>query len=236
MNDILHPLAPIIIFAGNYGSGKTEIAINYALQLKQAGGDITIADLDVVKPYFRCRAATELMQANGIKVLIPPGEYRYADLPIIMPQIKGAIMQQTGCTILDVGGEDAGARVLSYLSDAFQRVSKYELLLVVNRNRPFTSDWPGVKKILAAIERTAGIPFTGLVSNNHLMADTDMETITAGYELAQEVSRYTQLPIFMVAVTEQLSQPAKATISAPILSIHRHLLPPHLSKTKWAGM
>lgn len=227
----------IIIFAGNFGSGKTEIAINYALQLRHTTNtDVTVVDLDIVKPYFRCRSATEFLQSKGIQVIIPPGEYRYADLPIVMPQIKGVILQQTGYLILDVGGEDTGARVLSYLSDAFQQVKTYELLIVINRSRPFTGDWSGVKKILSAIEQSAGLKFTGLVSNNHLMQDTNLETILSGYELTQEVSRYTQLPIFMVAVSEQYAQKAQSLIPEQILPIHRHLLPPHLSKGKWAGM
>ena len=128
------------------------------------------------------------------------------------------------------------SRVLSYLSEAFEGLHDFEFFIVVNRNRPFTSDWLGVEKVLKAIERTAKLRFTGLISNNHLMQETDLDTVLAGYELAKEISQRTSLPIFCVAVPEELHDIAKAHISSPILPIHRYLLPPHLVKARWSGI
>ncbi len=247
MLNIYHPQAKVIIFVGNFGSGKTEIAINYALKLAAHQKEVTIIDLDVIKPYFRCRAATELMRLHGIRVVIPSGEHRYADLPIIVPEIKGLIASNPGITILDVGGEDVGAKVLSYLGEAFTQLCSeiqypeknnlpYQLLLVINKNRPFTSDWNSVHKIFAGIEKSSGLKMTGLISNNHLMEDTSLEMVSEGYELVQEVSKNTGLPIYFIAISEFLEKAAREKISVPILPISRHLLPPHLSKGKWSGI
>ena len=43
----------VTLFAGHYGSGKTNIAVNYAKLLAAKGLAVTLADLDIVNPYFR---------------------------------------------------------------------------------------------------------------------------------------------------------------------------------------
>jgi Mrp family chromosome partitioning ATPase len=82
------PSERLVIIVGNYGSGKTEVSVNLALRLAAEGKKVIIADLDIVNPYFRSREAGALMEANGIEVVIPPGEQQYADLPIVVPRIK----------------------------------------------------------------------------------------------------------------------------------------------------
>jgi len=228
MNDLFFPKSKLILFTGNYGSGKSESAIHYTLGLARYHKNTTIIDMDVVSPYFRCREATELMESHGIHVIIPPGERRYADLPIIVPEVKGCILQSAGYTILDVGGEEVGARVLACFQEAFQSLSEYELLLVVNRNRPFTSDVAGVLNMQSMIEQASQLKVTGYVSNTHLMDETDLDTICYGNELVLEVSAQTGVPIFCTVVHETLVESAKKVISSPILSMYRILLPPHL--------
>ena len=172
------------------------------------------------------------MRQKDIRVIIPEGERRYADLPIIVPEIKGAISNSPGYTILDVGGEDVGARVLAYLSEAFRQLEQYEFLVVINRNRPFTSDVAGASRIIRSIEQAAGLKATGLVANTHLLEDTDLQTIIAGYQMSEELSRQTTIPIFFVAVPESLVAAAQQQIPAVLLPIRRILLPPHLGAGK----
>jgi len=101
----------IVVIVGNYGSGKTEVAINLAVNRKRSGLDVRIADLDLVNPYFRTREARKALEALGIKVVLPPQEYLHADLPILSPTVAGMIRQPDGLTLLDVGGDDAGFTV-----------------------------------------------------------------------------------------------------------------------------
>jgi CheY-like chemotaxis protein len=217
----------LIIIVGGYGSGKSEVALNLARHLAHSQpGPVAIADLDIVNPYFRSREADDVLRQMGITPLNPGGGYRYADLPIILPEIKGAIERFDGKVILDVGGDDVGARVLSSLSDSFTP-GAYELLLVVNTKRPFTQDVAGCRKLMREIEASSQLKFTGLISNTHLLTDTDAEVVLQGLELTRRLGQETGLPVVFVSVLEQmLSQLEPAAIGAPVLPINRLLLKP----------
>ena len=102
----------VTLLVGHFGSGKTEIALNSAMDLASRGTPVTMADLDVVKPYFRTRSARALLHEAGIELLAPEGDNIHADLPIIVPQIRSHLRQSSRRLIIDVGGDDVGARVL----------------------------------------------------------------------------------------------------------------------------
>ncbi|MBW1983717.1 MAG: cobalamin biosynthesis protein CbiA, partial [Deltaproteobacteria bacterium] len=127
----------IIVIAGNYGSGKTEISINLAINRKRSGLNVRIADLDLVNPYFRTREARHLLSENGIDLVIPPKQYLQADLPILSPAVSGMIKQPAQLTLIDAGGDDVGVTVLASLADAL-RGREVRMLQVVNPYRPFT--------------------------------------------------------------------------------------------------
>ena len=128
----------LVVIVGNYGSGKTEVSINLAVNRKRAGLDVGIADLDLVNPYFRTREARITLTDLGIKVILPPEQYLHADLPVLSPTIAGMIQDSGDLMILDVGGDDAGAMVLSALANAFSG-KRVHMLQVVNPLRPQTS-------------------------------------------------------------------------------------------------
>jgi hypothetical protein len=218
---------PIIVIVGGYGSGKSEVAVNLAYHLAKAHDQqISIADLDIVNPYFRSREAAKRLDQLGVKSIVPPGEQFHADLPIVLPQIKGAIESPDGTVILDVGGDDVGARVLSSLADAFGPGS-YELLLVLNKNRPFTSDLNGCMKLIGEIEAASRLKFTGIIANTHLIEYTTPEVIREGLELAETVSRKSNLPVvFLSAMSEIIANLNVDAFDLPILPLDRFLLKP----------
>ena len=212
---------------GNYGSGKTEVAVNLALQLAAAGRRVQIADLDLVNPYFRCREARELMEGHGIRVVVPPGAQAFADLPIILPEIRGMLDPPEGTTtIFDVGGDDAGAKALS----AFQPViapGSYELWQVINSKRPFTDSARGCLEMQRALEASSRLSVTGLLANSHLIDETTPETVLEGWRTAAEVAERTGQPVRCVAVMEHLADaPELRAIDAPLLRMRRTMLPP----------
>jgi len=217
----------IIIIVGGFGSGKSEIAVNLARHFAKTGNSpVAIADLDIVNPYFRSREASEELTALGVRSLVPPGDQAYADLPIILPEIKGAIRQNEGKLILDVGGDDLGARILLSLGDAFLP-GDYDLLLVLNRNRPFTSDIKGTLKTIEEIEGASGLKLTGIISNTHLLEETTAGTVLDGLDLSQKVAMKTGLPVrFVCAVTDIAKMLNPADMSVPLLSLDRSLLKP----------
>lgn len=217
----------ILIIVGGYGSGKSEVAINLARHLVTSQPEpVAIADLDIVNPYFRSRRADEELETLGITSLNPRGGYRYADLPIILPGIKGAIEGLKGKLVLDVGGDEVGARILSSLVDSFEPGS-YELLLVLNANRPFTNDIDGCLRLLGEIEATSRLKFTGFISNTHLLTDTTAEIVLSGLKLACQLRERTGLPVaFLSATDEILENIDPHSVDVPVLRLSRFLLKP----------
>lgn len=217
----------ILIIVGGYGSGKSEVAINLARHLAVSQSEpVAIADLDIVNPYFRSREADEELKALAVRSLNPPGGYRYADLPIILPEIKGAIEQHRGKLVLDVGGDDVGARVLGSLAESFA-LDSYELLLVVNANRPFTTDADGCQKLMSGIEAASRLKFTGFISNTHLLNDSTAEIVLNGLKLACELRERTGLPVvFLSAAGEVLEEIEPNSVGVPVLRLNRLLLKP----------
>lgn len=234
------------MIVGNYGSGKTEVAVNLSLHLASAGLHVQIADLDIVNPYFRCREARALMERHGIRVVVPPGPHAWADLPIILPEIRGLLHPPEGTiTIFDVGGDDVGARALASLR-ANIRDGEYELWQVINAKRPFTDTADGCEAMRRSIEAASRLAITGFLVNSHLIDQTSDETVLDGWRLANIVSARTGLPIRAVAVmSELIDRPALAQIAAPLLTLERCMLPPwvkprHLDRRfprspAWAG-
>ena len=219
-------LTGIVIIVGNYGSGKTEVSINLAANLKRAGMDVRIADLDLVNPYFRTREAKDSLSELGIEVVLPQQKYLQADLPILSPAVAGMIRQPSQLTLLDVGGNDAGATVLASLKDAFQD-KPVKMLQVVNPMRPFTDSFDGCLKIRSEIESASKLAVGGIIGNANLIDETVPEDIYEGYDFVQELAQKSGLPLeFITAARQLLNDIDLNRFACPVLAIDRQLVPP----------
>lgn len=224
----------LIIIVGGYGSGKSEVSVNLARHLASDQiSNVALADLDIVNPYFRSREAADKLAAFGVRALIPPGTQVYADLPVVIPDIKREIENRPTWLILDVGGDDVGARVLSSLTESIKPLS-YEMLFVVNQRRPFTSDVEGSIKVMNEIEAASRLRFTGLIANTHLMTETTAEIVMSGVAMARQLSARRGLPISFVSVEKSvLSHIDSAQFDLPLLELDRALVKPweHVGNT-----
>jgi len=219
-------LKGVVVIVGNYGSGKTEVAINLAVVKQAEGVPVRIADLDLVNPYFRTREARHQLQELGIDVVIPPEKYLHADLPILSPDVAAMIRQPSPLVILDVGGDHVGANVLAAVADAFGDTLP-QMLQVVNPYRPFTESVAGCMKIRREIETAAKLNMTGIIGNANLMDDTDLTHIYDGYAFVQEYSKDSDLPVaFVTARADLLPELDPARLECPILPIRQQLMPP----------
>jgi hypothetical protein len=218
----------LIVIVGNYGSGKTEVSINLAVDRKQAGFNVGIADLDLVNPYFRAREARVTLTDLGIKVILPPEQYLQADLPVLSPSIAGMIRESSDLVILDVGGDDVGAKVLSALADAFKG-KQVHMLQVINPLRPQTSTVAGCISMRDGIEQAAQLPITGLIGNANLIDETSAEDIYSGYEFVQIVAQESGLPLEFITVSRELLPKIDLErFVCALLPIARQLVPPWL--------
>jgi RecA/RadA recombinase len=216
----------VTVFVGHFGSGKTEIALNRALDLAAAGERVTIADLDVVKPYFRTRAARAILSAAGIELLAPTGANVHADLPIIVPQIRSQLRDGGRRLMIDVGGDDAGAKVLGSLSDVVPRRDT-ECLLVLNFRRPSTPDPEHAAAMVREIEAVGRLPIDGLISNTHLMEETTAEVVLEGYRQAVATARLVGVPLVAVTVAGGLgAELDPGSFECPLIAMRRIVLPP----------
>jgi hypothetical protein len=219
-------LTGIVVVVGNYGSGKTEVCINLAVHRKRAGVDVRIADLDLVNPYFRTREAKGPLSEMGIELVLPPDEYLQADLPILSPLVAGMIRQPAELSLLDVGGDDAGATVLATLGDAFKN-RPIRVLQVVNPLRPFTETFEGCRKIRKEIEQAAKLTVDGIIGNANLIDETSADEIYDGYQFVNTLSEQSGLALEFITVARELLPAIDVRrFSCPVLAIDRQLVPP----------
>lgn len=204
----------IRIIVGHYGSGKTEFAVNYAIRLSkeireqnEANGEsrkVAIADIDVVNPYFRSREKEDLLMEHDIESFSSILKNSALDLPAIAADITKPVFNTDYEYIIDVGGDDVGARVLGRMSKDISRF-EYDMFMVINKNREYTDIPEKVIQYISDIERTSGLKVTGLVSNTHMLWDTSEKDITDGIELVKEVEIKTGIPMRYVTYWEKKS-------------------------------
>lgn len=219
-------LAGIVIIVGNYGSGKTEIAINLAVDRRRAGMQVRVADLDLVNPYFRTREARKALFRLGIDVVLPPEELLQADLPVLSPLVGGLIRRPAELSLIDAGGDPVGVRVLSALADAFAG-KPYHMLQVVNPLRPRTDTVAGCLSMRREIESAARLAVTGWIGNANLIDETTAEDIMRGHAFARELAAESGLPLmFITAAPELKARIDRERLSCPVLVIERQLVPP----------
>lgn len=219
-------LTGVVFIVGNYGSGKTEVAVNLAIDQKKKGVDVRVSDLDLVNPYFRTREARETLKSHGIDLVLPPSKYMQADLPILTPEVLGMIRKPSELALMDVGGDDVGATVLGALDDALKGKSP-QMLQVVNPNRPYTDTPDGCIRIKSQIENRSKMMVTGLVGNANLIDETRVEDIYAGYLFMENLADQSGIPLKFITVSRSLmDQLDENRIKCPVLPIERQLVPP----------
>ncbi|MCP4749079.1 MAG: cobalamin biosynthesis protein CbiA [Desulfobacteraceae bacterium] len=221
-------LPGLTVIVGNYGSGKTEVAVNLAVYQNAIGRRVRIADLDLVNPYFRTREARKVLNQLGIETILPPEGLLQADLPILSPAISGLIRQPGDCAIIDVGGDDAGATVLAALADAFSgRKKPFNVLQVVNPYRPNTDSVEGCIAIRKAIEAVSKLSINGWVGNANLIDETQTGHIRYGYQFMRALSERSGLPVAFITVAKELLSGVDIhEFEIPLLTIYRQLVPP----------
>ena len=221
----MFPRKRLTILCGHYGSGKTNVAVNIAAELKKSREIVTVADLDIVNPYFRTKDSQDFFAEQGIRLICSPYANSNVDIPAL-PQEMYAITDDRSMTaVLDIGGDDRGALVLGRLAPKILAEGDYEMLMVINCYRPLTRDAASTLEVMGEIEYAGGIRFTGLVNNSNLGAATTPADILASQGYAEEVSRLSGLPLVMTSVRQDLYPAVEGKVP--------HAFPLGLQKNKY---
>ena len=198
----------LTLFAGHYGSGKTNIAVNYALLLAKEGKDVVIADLDIVNPYFRTKDSAEVLEKAGVKLISPQFANTNVDLPALPAEAYRLVQDKSIYGIMDIGGDDRGAYALGRYVPTLKEENNYRMVFVANASRPLTRTPEDALEVMREIEEACGLSFTDIINNTNLASETTPETVLNSLGYMEKLSSLSGLPIFAtsaeIAVAAQL--------------------------------
>ena len=195
----------LTLFAGHYGSGKTNIAVNYAFRLAREGKQVCIADLDIVNPYFRTKDSEDELTAAGIRLVSPRFANSNVDLPALPAESYSLVQDKSVYGIMDIGGDDRGAYALGRFVGAIKAENDYRMVFVVNCYRPLTTTVEDAVEIMREIEAACGLEFTEIVNNSNLGEETTRETVLDSLDFVTRLSEVTGLPVWMHTVERSVA-------------------------------
>ena len=196
----------LTLFAGHYGSGKTNIAVNYAIALAKEGKQVCIADLDIVNPYFRTKDSAKELADAGVTLISSQFANSNVDLPALPAETYRLLTDKAVYGIMDIGGDDRGAYALGRYVPAIREEGNYRMAFVANCYRPLTRTPEDAMEVMKEIEAACGLPFTCLINNSNLGPETTPETLLASMDYMEKLSRLSGLPIFAHTAQEQVAE------------------------------
>lgn len=194
----------ITILCGHYGTGKTNVAVNTALAMAKTSEKVTVADLDIVNPYFRTLDSAADFDAAGIRMICSRFANSNVDIPSLPPDLYAITDDKSHRVVVDVGGDDSGAMVLGRLAPAITAEDSYDMWLVVNRYRPLTPDVPSTVEVMGEIEAASKLRFTGIVNNSNLGVETTPQDVLDSVAYATALAQAANLPLVATTVDESL--------------------------------
>ena len=209
----------LTLFAGHYGSGKTNIAVNYALHLAREGKQVCIADLDIVNPYFRTKDSAKELAEAGVELISPQYANSNVDLPALPAESYRLVQDKSTYGIMDIGGDDRGAYALGRFTPFILEENNYRMAFVANCYRPLTRTPEDALEILKEIEAACGLSFTCLVNNSNLGPETTAETVLDSLDFIHRLSELSGLPVWLHTVESTVAQTLPESVT-PVLPLH----------------
>lgn len=195
----------VTLFAGHYGSGKTNIAVNYALLLAGEGKRTAIADLDIVNPYFRTKDSAAELAAAGIDLISPQFANSNVDLPALPAEAYRLVEDRSLYAVMDIGGDDRGAYALGRYTPFLLEEGNFRMAFVANPCRPLTRTPEEALEVMREIEKAGGLPFTCIVNNANLAHETTAKTVLDAVPYMERLSALSGLPVWMTTAEERVA-------------------------------
>lgn len=202
----------VTLFAGHYGSGKTNIAVNYAMHLKKEGLPVVIADLDIVNPYFRTKDSEEELKKQGIELICSEFANTNLDIPSLPQSMYRTVHDKSTYAVMDIGGDDAGAVALGRFAPLIMEENNYEMFFVANFFRPLTRTAEDAFAVLREIEAASGMKFTGIINNSNLGELTTKQDVLSTKEEAEKLCEISGLPLCYTTVESCLFDALKSEV------------------------
>ena len=208
----------LTLFAGHYGSGKTNIAVNYALRLASEGKKVLIGDLDIVNPYFRTKDSALELEKAGVELISPQYANTNVDLPALPAENYRLVQDKSTYGIMDIGGDDRGAYALGRYTPFILEENDYRMAFVANCYRPLTRTPEDALEIMREIQQACKMQFTCIVNNSNLGPETTKETLLDSVDYIQKLSRLSGLPLWMHTAEQSVAEKLPP-MDAPVLSM-----------------
>lgn len=231
-----HDWPKAIAVTGALGSGKTEWVLNLALGLKAAQEQVTIADVDIINPYFCIRQVVDALEDKGFKVLTAPGHAKWGDMPLVTPEVDWALSVPRCKLLLDIGGDAEGALALKQYQKRIIQAG-YLLILVVNAFRPQTSSVESIDRMRRRMEDICGLKVGAVISNSHLMTETTAQNVYDGYKVVRSAAEHMGLPLLYVGTGPAIygdTLEAMKNEDVPVWPVSRYMLLPWEPGAIWA--
>ena len=222
MNQLLEK-SQYFVLTGNYGSGKTELALNMALQFSEEY-KTTLVDLDIVNPYFRSGEKAEEMRRAGIRMLMPTYAMTTVDIPALPAEIQSVFEVPSDKVIFDVGGDDTGAAALGRFYPSFMaRREQTKVLFVINCMRPLTKDADDIIDLAQRISNRGRLRIDALINNTNLADQTEPDMIEAGEKTVLECAE--RMGIGQVITAGKQDVLDRCRLTTPTLAVKRYMAP-----------
>ena len=196
----------LTLFAGHYGSGKTNIAVNYAMALARQGKKVCIGDLDIVNPYFRTKDSEKELQEAGVELISPRFANSNVDLPALPAEAYRLVADKNTYAVMDIGGDDRGAYALGRYVPAIKEENNYRMVFVANCYRPLTRTPEEALEVMREIETACGLAFTHIVNNSNLGPETTPETFLASLDYIEKLKSLSGLPVFLHTAERRVAE------------------------------
>lgn len=195
-SDINVQIPRLFIFVGAYGSGKSEVSVNFARKLRRDNPDrkVLLADLDIINPFYRSADAREILEKENIRVIAPNYANTNVDVPSVSGEMYSIFDDPDYLGVFDIGGEDMGTRILSSMHSRFQNIT-FQVFMVVNTLRPFTADAPAIAVMARELSAAARLPIHGFIDNSNLLEQTTHDELIHSYSILAAASKITGIPL-----------------------------------------
>lgn len=186
----------VIVLIGNYGSGKTELALNFAIRAARTG-KTELIDLDMVNTYFRLTERGKMSEMKEIRLISPNFACSGIETLSLPAEVASAFAMDWDTVVFDVGGDPAGATALGRYNRDFMELEEgsLEVLNVVNVRRPMAGTVEKLIKLQEDMQRYSRLKITGMINNTNLAQMTTADELRDGYELIKQVSEKTGVPV-----------------------------------------